>query len=161
MPMLLAHQDKKLIRAMHLFQRHRDRKGPVSLLLRSYGRMAHAFWTIISASDINRHANISAKARFPHLTGVVVHKASVIEDDCQIMQQVTIGQLAGTGAPVLRKGCYIGSGAKVLGEITIGEYARIGANAVVLQDVPAGCSAVGVPARILQNDRNTTKEDPV
>ena len=151
--MLLANQDKKLLRAMRLYQRHKASKGPVGALLRSYGKMAHAFWSIISASDINRNTQISAKARFPHLTGVVVHKGSVIEEDGQIMQQVTIGQLAGTGAPVLRKGCYIGTGAKVLGEITIGEYARVGANAVVLQDVPAGCTAVGIPAKVLEKKK--------
>ena len=148
--MLLAYQDKKLVRAIHLLQRHKGRGGPVPALVRAYAKLAYTFWTIISGSDINHNAQISARARFPHLTGVVVHKGSIIEDDCQIMQQVTIGQLAGTGAPTLRKGCYIGTGAKILGEITIGEHARVGANAVVLQDVPPGHTAVGVPARIVE-----------
>lgn len=157
---MLAYQDRKLIRAIHLFQRHKDARGPVSFVLRSYGKIAHAFWTIISGSDISRNSKISSKARFPHLTGVVVHQAAIIEDDCQVMQQVTIGQLAGTGAPVLKKGCYIGSGAKVLGDITIGEFARIGANAVVLQDIPAGRTAVGVPARILDKQRDRASDNP-
>jgi serine O-acetyltransferase len=65
-----------------------------------------------------------------------------------IMQQVTIGQLAEEYAPTIGSHVYIGAGAKVLGRIVIGDRARIGANAVVLADVPADGTAVGIPARI-------------
>ena len=66
-----------------------------------------------------------------------------------IMQQVTIGQLADGRVPVIGNGVYIGAGAKILGGIVINDNAVIGANAVVLIDVPAGKTAVGVPAKIL------------
>lgn len=147
--MIIDHRDKRLIRAIHLFQRHRGRKGPVSALIRKYAKHSHAFWSVVSGSDISRRAQIADTVRFPHPTGVVVHADAIIEGDCQIMQQVTIGQRKGTSAPVLKKGCYIGAGAKVLGGITIGERARVGANAVVMEDVPADSSAVGIPARII------------
>ena len=65
-----------------------------------------------------------------------------------IMQQVTIGQTALPGAPTIERGAYLGAGAKVLGAIRIGQNARVGANAVVLDDVPDDATAVGVPARI-------------
>lgn len=151
--MLTDHRDKRLIRAIHLFQRHKGRRGPISAVVRIYAKQAHAFWSIVSGSDISRRAQIAKTVRFPHPTGVVVHADAVIEDGCQIQQQVTIGQRIGKAAPVLKKGCYIGAGAKVLGGITIGEGARVGANAVVIEDVPAGCSAVGIPARILTDKK--------
>lgn len=66
-----------------------------------------------------------------------------------IMQQVTIGQTAQAGAPIIEAGVYVGAGAKILGNIKIGENARIGANAVVLVDVPPNATAIGVPARVI------------
>ena len=83
------------------------------------------------------------------MTGIVIHPDAVVEDDCLIMQQVTLGQTAGPGAPRICRGAYIGAGAKVLGPVTVGEGARIGANAVVLADVPAHATAVGIPARVV------------
>jgi serine O-acetyltransferase len=69
-----------------------------------------------------------------------------------LMQQVTIGQLAGSSVPILGSFVYVGAGAKLLGGIRIGDRARIGANAVVLCDVPEDRTAVGVPARIVPSD---------
>lgn len=75
--------------------------------------------------------------------------AARIGRNCYVHQGVTIGwDYRGERAPVLGDGVFVGAGAKVLGAVTIGEGARIGANAVVLCDVPAGATAVGVPARI-------------
>jgi serine O-acetyltransferase len=69
--------------------------------------------------------------------------------NCWVNQQVTIGFDAPDARPVLGDGVFVHAGAKVLGDVTIGDGARIGANAVVVKDVPAGATAVGVPARIL------------
>lgn len=82
--------------------------------------------------------------------GTVVHADAVVGDRVVIATGVTIGG-TGTrsGVPVIEADAYIGSGAKLLGPIRIGRGARIGANAVVLCDVPAGAVAVGVPARVL------------
>lgn len=146
--MLLAHQDRRLIRAIHRYQAHCDRPGPLARLCTAWGKTGHMFWTVISGSDVHRDARIDASVRFPHLSGVVIHQDAVIGAGCMIMQQVTLGQTGSSGAPRLGRNVYVGAGAKVLGDIHIDDGARIGANAVVLSDVPAGATAVGVPARL-------------
>ena len=156
--MLLAHRDRKLICAIALYRQHRNRRGPVAWVLRNFGKLRHMIWTLLSASDIHRDATIATSVRLPHPNGVVIHQGAVIGKDCIIMQQVTIGQVAASGAPVIEAGAYIGAGAKVLGEITIGAGARIGANAVVLQDVPAGTTAVGIPARVISRSSGTATD---
>ncbi|WP_240317614.1 MULTISPECIES: serine O-acetyltransferase [Janthinobacterium] len=82
--------------------------------------------------------------------GIVVHARTVIGDRVKISQNVTIGGRAGLlEVPVIEDDVEIGAGACVLGPITIGRGAKIGANAVVLHDVPAGATAVGIPARAI------------
>jgi serine O-acetyltransferase len=145
---MLHDRDQKLIRAIHLYQSGRDRRGLRAWLCRLRGKLGHLLWSLLTASDISRDARIAASARFPHPTGVVIHRDAVVGENCLIMQQVTLGQLATGGAPKLEAGVYAGAGARILGPVRIGAGARIGANAVVLQDVPAGATAVGVPAVI-------------
>ncbi len=145
--MLLHHRDRKLIAAIHAYQRHRVKAGPVARLCCAWAKLRHALWSALSGSDISRDARIAASVSFPHLTGVVIHEDAVVGENCMIMQQVTLGQTAIPGAPMVEPGVYIGAGAKVLGPVRIGRNARIGANAVVLRDVPDNATAVGVPAR--------------
>lgn len=147
--MLLRHQDRHLLRALKLYQRGMAKSGPMAWLDRLRGRLGHQFWTVVSGSDISRTARIDSSVRFPHPTGIVIHRDAVVEADCLIMQQVTLGQTNAAGAPHICRGAYLGAGAKILGPVTIGAGARVGANAVVLRDVPSGATAVGVPARIL------------
>jgi serine acetyltransferase len=95
-------------------------------------------------------AHIGRRVVFEHQHGIVVHGNSVIGDDCIIRQGVTLGirrmdRL--TEAPVLGRGVNVGAGAKILGRVFIGDNADIGANAVVLEDVPARTLAIGIPAR--------------
>ncbi len=85
----------------------------------------------------------------PHPNGVVIHPAAVVGANCLIFQQVTIGQGSRPGLPIIGGHVDIGAGAKILGGISIGNHAKIGANAVVLQDVPEGATAVGIPAQII------------
>ncbi len=88
-----------------------------------------------------------------HQGGIVIHGASVIGDRCIVRQNCTLGirsSDAPNDAPTLTDGVSLGAGAVVLGRVTIGKDAVIGANAVVLQDVPPGATAVGVPARIVR-----------
>lgn len=88
----------------------------------------------------------------PHPNGVVIHPDAVIGPNCLIFQQVTIGSSdSNPGVPSIGGHVDIGCGAKLLGNITVGSHAKIGANAVVLCDVPAHATAVGVPARIIQS----------
>lgn len=146
--MLLRNPDRKLIAAMHAWQHYRDRAGALARLGRSWSKLRHLFWTVITGSDIHRDATIHATVRFPHLTGIVIHPGAVVEEGCLIMQQVTLGQVTGPGAPHLQKGVYVGAGARILGGVRIGVAASIGANAVVLDNIPAWATAVGVPATV-------------
>lgn len=147
--MFLHYRDRKLIAAIHAYQRHRSDRGMVGRLICAWAKLRHAVWSVVTGSDIHRDATIAPSVSFPHLTGVVIHQDAVVEEGCMIMQQVTLGQTSKAGAPTVATGAYIGAGAKVLGRIRIGRDARVGANAVVLQDVPDHATAVGVPARII------------
>ncbi len=93
---------------------------------------------------------------FDHATGIVVGETSVIENDVSILQGVTLGgtgKESGDRHPKVREGVMIGAGAKILGNIEVGKYAKIGANSVVLQPVPEYATAAGVPARIVGKDK--------
>lgn len=81
----------------------------------------------------------------PHPNGIVIHPGSIIGPNCLIFQQVTIGEHR-DGLPTIGGHVDIGAGAKILGSIRIGEHVLIGANAVVVKDVPDHCVAMGVPA---------------
>lgn len=149
MPLACWQMDAALIASIGDYQRYKARKGTWARLMRGYARARHLLWSVLTASDIDPGAVLGERLRLPHPNGVVVHGRAVIGCDCLIMQQVTIGQLADDAAPIIGHGVYIGAGAKVLGKIVVGDHARIGANAVVLSDVPADSTAVGVPARII------------
>lgn len=85
--------------------------------------------------------------------GVVIHRRVVIGENCEISHQVTIGGRGGFHeVPVIGNDVFIGAGAKVLGPIKVGDGAIIGANAVVLNDVPAHSVAAGIPARIIKKN---------
>jgi serine O-acetyltransferase len=95
-----------------------------------------------------------------HCGGIVISGDAVFGDDCIIRQGVTVGlrYTGQRGSPVIGDRCDIGAGAKLLGAIRIGNDVAIGANAVVLTDVPDGCSAIGVPARIQPRRWGNTRE---
>lgn len=97
-------------------------------------------------------AQIGRRVLIEHQGGIVIHGCSVIGHDCIIRQGVTLGNRhmdAPFDAPVLGNRVNVGAGAKLLGRLQIGHDASIGANSVVLRDVPAGATAVGIPARLL------------
>lgn len=102
--------------------------------------------------EIHPGATIGKGLVIDHGMGVVIGETAIVEDDCQLYHGVTLG---GRGTqdvkrhPTLLKGAYIGSGAKILGNITIGRNAKVGANAVVLENVPDGRTAVGMPAKLV------------
>lgn len=102
--------------------------------------------------DIHPAARIGKGIMFDHATGIVIGETAVIEDMVSIMQSVTLGgtgKEAGDRHPKVRKGVLIGAGAKILGNIIVGECAKIGAGSVVLKDVPARATVAGVPAQII------------
>lgn len=102
--------------------------------------------------DIHPATRIGAGVFIDHGTGIVIGETAVIGDDVSLLQGVTLG---GTGAergdrhPKIGNGVLLGAGAKVLGNITIGDYAKIASGSVVLKPVPAHCTAAGVPARLV------------
>jgi serine O-acetyltransferase len=102
--------------------------------------------------DIHPAAKIGGGVFIDHGTGIVIGETASVADDVSMLHGVTLG---GTGAergdrhPKIAKGVLLGAGAKVLGNIQIGEYAKIASGSVVLKNVPAGCTAAGVPARLV------------
>jgi serine O-acetyltransferase len=100
--------------------------------------------------DINPAAKIGSGIMFDHATGIVIGETAVVGDDCSILHGVTLG---GTGKdsedrhPKIGKRVMIGAGAKILGNINIGDMARIAAGSVVLKDVAPQCTVAGVPAK--------------
>lgn len=107
---------------------------------------------IVCGIEIGVAARIGRRLVIEHSGCIVIHGATVMGDDCIVRQGVTIGNRRiddPHGAPVLGDRVNIGAGAKLLGRIHIGNDVDIGANAVVLDDVPDGALAVGVPARIV------------
>jgi serine O-acetyltransferase len=112
--------------------------------------------------EIHPGATIGRRVFIDHGFGVVIGETAEIGDDCTIYQGVTLGGTSlyrGTKRhPTLEAGVVVGAGAKVLGGFTVGAGARIGSNAVVVKPVPAGATAVGNPARVLDSDRNQARE---
>ena len=110
-----------------------------------------AHWgRLFTGIEIHPGAMIGRRVFIDHGMGVVIGETAEIGDDCTLYQGVTLG---GTGKqrgkrhPTLGNNVVVGVGAKVLGDVTIGDHARIGGGAVVLRDVPAHTTAVGIPAR--------------
>jgi serine O-acetyltransferase len=93
-----------------------------------------------------------------HATGVVINGDVAGGSDVMIEHQVTIGAER-RQAPRLGSHVFVGAGAKILGSVSVGDHARVGANAVVVEDVPAYCTVVGVPARVVRR-RSSTDPTP-
>ena len=102
--------------------------------------------------DIHPAARIGSGVFLDHGTGIVIGETAVVGDEVSMLHAVTLG---GTGAergdrhPKIGRGVLLGAGAKVLGNITVGDYAKVASGSVVLKPVPAGCTVAGVPARLV------------
>jgi len=115
----------------------------------------------LTGIEIHPGATIGRRVFIDHGMGVVVGETAVIGDDCTLYHGVTLGGTSwnkGKRHPTLENGVVIGAGAKVLGPITVGTGAKIGSNAVVVKDVPANATAVGIPARILEEEKNNNED---
>ncbi len=120
--------------------------------LRFLPRFISAIGQFLTTIDIHPASIIGKRVFIDHGVGVVIGETAIIEDDVIIYQQVTLGGVStdkGKRHPTIKQGAVIGAGAKVLGNITIGENAKIGANSVVIKDVPPDSTAVGIPARVI------------
>lgn len=121
-----------------------------------FARVIMGINQIITNIDIHPAATIGNRVFIDHGTGVVIGETSIIEDDVLIYQGVTLGGVnlsAGKRHPTIKKGAVIGAGAKVLGNITIGEDSKVGANSVVVKEVPDRSTAIGIPARVVDKGR--------
>ena len=129
----------------------------LKLLARIISQLARLFTGI----EIHPGAKIGRRLFIDHGMGIVIGETTEIGDDCMLYQGVTLG---GTGKdtgkrhPTLGNRVMVSSGAKVLGPFTVGDDAKIGSGAVVLKEVPAGCTVVGVPGRIVKGPRPMTEE---
>jgi serine O-acetyltransferase len=142
-----------------------------------FHRLAHCAWRrqwfwlgrfishvsrFFTGIEIHPGAVIGRRVFIDHGMGVVIGETAEIGDDCTIYQAVTLGGTSlyrGTKRhPTLGKGVVVGAGAKVLGGFTVGDGAKIGSNAVVVKPVPAGATAVGNPARIIDAERDAERE---
>ena len=122
-------------------------RAPFSVVYRWLFRRVRNHYGI----ELPYSATVGRRVVIEHQSGIVIHGATVIGDECIIRQNCTFGLRRvdePDDAPVLGRGVDVGAGAVILGHVMIGDFARIGANAVVLSDVPAHALAVGVPAEI-------------
>ncbi len=138
---------------LHAVVLHRLAHGCWKRGFKWLGRFVSHLARWLTGIEIHPGAKLGERVFFDHAMGVVVGETAEIGDGCTIYQGVTLG---GTslykGAkrhPTLGKDVVVSAGAKVLGGFTVGDGAKIGSNAVVIKPVPAGATAVGIPARIL------------
>lgn len=145
----------------------------------AFHRLAHALWTSgflflgrfvseigrwLSGIEIHPGAVIGKHLFIDHGTGVVIGETAIIGNDVTLYHGVTLGGIApgdmpqGRRHPIIEDGVIIGAGAQVLGGLTVGKGARVGANAVVVKDVPPGVTVVGIPAQVVAA-RAATKPD--
>ncbi len=117
--------------------------------MRKFAVLRHRFWSAITGAEIPLGTRIGGGLLLPHPNGIVIHPDAIIGPNCLIFQQVTLGG-GDNGAPLIGGHVDIGTGAKILGGVIVGDHAKIGANAVVLEDVPAFATAVGIPARMIK-----------
>lgn len=131
-------------------------------------RLAHRLWRggwryparllafvarLVSNVDIHPGAVIGPRLFIDHGAGVVIGETAEIGRDVTLYHGVTLGGTSwrkGKRHPTLGDGVLVGAGAKILGPITVGNHARVGANSVVVQDVPEGCTVVGIPGKVVR-----------
>jgi serine O-acetyltransferase len=138
--------------------RNEDQFGKIAVVLLRLARalpgplgvFPDVLMRLICGTEIPRSVKVGPGLRLPHGgRGVVVHWKSEIGSGVTLYHGVTLGVSGPSqGAPILHDGVYVGTGACILGGVTVGDDAKIGANSVVLKDVPAKATAVGVPATI-------------
>ena len=136
---------RSLLSTLRAYERLSGTHGPWAALRRRWIVLRHRFWSVTTGADIPLGCRIGGGLLVPHPNGVVIHVDAEIGPNCLIFQQVTIGAIE-DGVPTLGGHVDVGAGAKILGDVRVGDNALIGANAVVVKDVPPGATAVGIPA---------------
>lgn len=142
----------------HALLFHRMNNAIWKLGLRGLARFFANFARILTGIEIHPEAQIGERLFIDHGTGVVIGQTAVIGNDVTIYHGVTLGGVGRNGErgqkrhPTIDDGAMIGAGAQVLGDVTVGKRAKVGANSVVTQDIPEGKTALGIPARVIGGD---------
>src|SRR3989338_5372093 len=142
----------------HALRIHRIANWLWHMNLRWLGRLVSHIGRFLTGIEIHPGATIGRRFFIDHGMGVVIGETAEIGDDVTLYHGVTLGGTSwrhGKRHPTLGNGVVVGAGAKILGPITIGDGAKIGSNAVVVKDVPAGATAAGIPARILDEEKKS------
>lgn len=139
---------------------------PVRLLVRVLHKVLYLVVRNVYGIEIPLSVHLGRRVKISHQSGIVINGGVFIGDDCHLRQNVTIGSLGNVvtadrrGSPVLEDGVYVGAGASIIGKVTVGRGAHIGANATVMTDVPAGATAFARPAQILRTPRPDDTDTP-
>jgi serine O-acetyltransferase len=148
---------------LHAIVMHRWANACWRMGLKWLGRFISYISRWLTGIEIHPGATIGRRVFIDHGFGVVIGETAEIGDDCTIYQGVTLGGTSlNKGSkrhPTLGRGVIIGAGAQVLGGFTVGEGAKVGSNAVVVKAVPAGATAVGNPARVIEKDAHADRDD--
>ncbi len=145
---------------VHALSMHRFANALYRMRLKLLARMVSQRCKFKTGIEIHPAAKIAAGVFIDHGQGVVIGETAEVGSGTVLYQGCTLGgtgKQSGKRHPTVGENCVISAGAKVLGNITIGDYAKIGAGAVVLTDVPPHATAVGVPAKIVRVDGEKVK----
>jgi serine O-acetyltransferase len=118
---------RQLLKSIRHYQKWQKQGGIAGYILCRWNVIQHRFWSVVTATDIPLNCQLQGGLLLPHPNGIVIHPSASIGPNCLILQQVTI-----------------------VADVKIGVHALIGANAVVICDVPPGATAVGIPAKIIE-----------
>ncbi len=135
---------------------HRVAHKLYNLGFKVFARIIMGFVQFVANIDIHPAAIIGRRVFIDHGVGVVIGETAILKDDITIYQGATLGGVSLEKVkrhPTIENGVVIGAGAKILGNITIGANAKIGANSVVIKDIPPDSTAIGIPAKIIQKGR--------
>lgn len=139
-----------LMGSIRAYQKVRGKRDPISTVRRVMAVLRHRFWSVVTGADIPLNCQIGGGLRMPHPIGIVVHPDVVMGPNCQLMQHVTLG-IRGGGVPKLGGHVDVSVGASILGPVTIGDHAVIGAHALVVKDVPPGAVVIA-PLGVIRNE---------
>ena len=144
---------RRLIIVIRKYQRIKNSKNPVNILLRKIYVVKHRFWSIVTGAEIDLTCKLGIGLLLPHPNGIVIHPQATIGVNCLMFQQVTIAGKVEIGYHV-----DIGAGVKIIGPLQIGNNVMIGANSVVTRNVPSNVVIAGAPAKVLRSYSDFAEE---
>lgn len=144
-PQTMWDPSRKLLKSIRAYHQLANKPRFLQRILKPIIVLRHRFWSVVCASDIPLNCQIDGGLMLPHPNGVVIHPDAKVGANCLLLQQVTL-----VGDVVLEGHVDVGSGAKIIRPVTVGAHAQIGANAVVLEDVPPHSVVAGIPAKVVK-----------